>query len=322
MLNRYIKYGWTKRRICAKWGISVKSFSSNPMPAVFVSKRFQFNAITPQERQSVVTYALQHTELRHREMAYRMIDENVAFLSPATVYRTLSACNLVAFNIIRKGYNAWNPHTQPTAADQLWQADLTYLRYRSRDFYLLLFLDIFSRFIVYWRLCTQMTGSTVADAFDDALQETGLHPGLQTDSGSPFISHEFHYVIAKAGIDHRFIHPHCPNENAEIERVNRTIKEGIDPVDAKSFEHLNELVKERIDFYNYKRYHSKIGFITPHTKYRGNPENIFTERKQKIERAKQNRIQFNLKNRFNMVKSIQNQPVSVSEFSPVISANG
>jgi transposase InsO family protein len=105
-----------------------------------------------------------------------MIDEDVAFLSPATVYRILSACNLVALNDIRKKYNAWNPHTQPTIADKLWQSDLTYLRYRGRDFYLLLFLDVFSRFIVYWRLCTQMTGSTVADAFYDALQETRLHP--------------------------------------------------------------------------------------------------------------------------------------------------
>jgi transposase InsO family protein len=167
-----------------------------------------------------------------------------------------------------------------------------------------------------------MTGSTVADAFNDALQETGLHPELQTDNGSPFVSHEFHSVIAKAGIDHRFIHPHCPNENAEIERVNRTIKEGIDPVDAESFEHLHELVKERIDFYNHKRYHSRIGFIAPYTKYRGNPENIFEERKQKLERAKQERIQFNLKNMVMIEKPVTNQHVSVSEFSPLISVNG
>jgi hypothetical protein len=104
--------------------------------------------------------------------------------------------------------------------------------------------------------------------------------------------------------------------------VNRTIKEGIDPVDAESFEHLYELVKERIDFYNNKRYHSGIGFITPHTKYRDNPEKIFEERKQKLERAKQNRIQFNLKNLVRMEKPAQNQHDSVSEFSPLISVNG
>jgi putative transposase len=322
MINRYVQYGWTKRQICAYWGISSKSFGHNAMPSGLAFRRFQFNAITPLERQAVVQYALSHTELRHREMAFRMIDENVAFLSPTTVYRILSASNLIALNTILKKHGDWFAHTQPTSPDQLWQADLTYLRYMCRDFYLLLFLDVFSRFIVYWRLCLQMTGSTVADALLEALQNTGLHPELQTDSGSPFVSHEFHGVIAKAGIDHRFIHPHCPNENAEIERVNRTIKEGIDPVDAESFEHLHELVKERIDYYNYKRYHSGIGFITPYTKYRGNPEKIFTERREKIEQARLNRIRFNLEKRSSMVKSIQNQSVHVSEFSPMISVNG
>lgn len=270
----------------------------------------------------MISYALKHTELRHREMAFRMIDEDVAFLSPSSVYRILSSCNLMALNVIRKMPGSWNPHTQPTSPDQLWQADLTYIRYQGRDFYLLLFLDVFSRFIVYWRLCMQMTGSTVADAFYDALQKTGLRPELQTDNGSPFVSHEFHGVIAKAGIEHRFIHPHCPNENAEIERVNRTIKEGIDPVDAESFEHLHELIKEQIDFYDYKRYHSGIGFITPYTKYRGNPEKIFNERKRKIARAKQNRIQFNWNNNFNMKKMIKNQSVYFSKFSPFILKNG
>lgn len=322
MINRYTQYGWTKREICAKWGISSKSFGHHAMPSSLAFRRFQFNAITPSERQAVVQYALSHTELRHREMAFRMIDENVACLSPTTVYRILSASDLIALNTIFKKHGDWLAHTRPTSPDQLWQADLTYLRYLCRDYYLLLFLDVFSRFIVYWRLCMQMTGSTVADAFLEALQKTGLHPQLQTDSGSPFISHEFHGVIAKAGIDHHFIHPHCPNENAEIERVNRTIKEGIDPADAESFEHLHELVKERIDYYNYNRYHSGIGFITPYTKYRGNPEIIFVKRKNKLEQAKQNRIQFNMKNTFMMKKLVQNQKSSVSELSPLISVNG
>jgi len=111
---------------------------------------------------------------------------------------------------------------------------------------------------------------------DDALQKTGQHPELQTDNGSPFVSHEFHGVIVKAGIDHRFIHPHCPNENAKIERINS------DPSRRKSFEDLYELVKARIGFYNYKRYHSGIEFITPYTQYRGNPEKNFNERNKNL----------------------------------------
>jgi hypothetical protein len=73
MLNRYIQYGWTRRRICAKWGISPKSFGSYPLSPGSVLKYFQVNDITTWERQVVISYALQHTELRHREMAFRMM---------------------------------------------------------------------------------------------------------------------------------------------------------------------------------------------------------------------------------------------------------
>ena len=140
----------------------------------------------------------------------------------------------------------------------------------------------------------QMTGETVKDAFIDAMNETGQSPILQTDNGSCYISYEFQSLLSQANIEHHFIHPHCPNENAEIERVNRTLKEDLDLTDIESFEHLYQIVKERIYYYSYIRYHSAIGFIPPYVKYRGNPEKIFQERKIKLEQAKANRIKQNL----------------------------
>jgi len=56
---------------------------------------------------------------------------------------------------------------------------------------------------------------------------------------------------------------------------------------------LHELIKEQIDYYNYCRYHSAIGFITPHSKYRGKADKIFADRKQKLKRAKQQRLKRN-----------------------------
>lgn len=271
MLNRYHRYGLTKHRICRIWGISVKSFYTNtvaPLETGSILHRIQLNRITPEEYDAVFLYALAHTELRHREMAYRMIDDNVAFMSPTSVYRILRVCNLISNNSLKKNHPVWNPHQTPKEPDELWQADLTYIRYRYRYYYLLVFLDVFSRFIVYFQLLIQMTGSTISDAFKEALEKTGQHPALQTDNDSSFISHEFRSVITHAQIEHHFIHPGCPNENAEIERVNRTIKEGIDPVDAGSLQELQIFIKERIEYYNFKRYHSGIGFITPYIKYR------------------------------------------------------
>ena len=61
-------------------------------------------------------------------------------------------------------------------------------------------------------------------------------------------------------IEHRLIHPRCPNENAEIEK-----------------------------------YHKSIGYITPYAKYTGKAEKIFSERQKKLKRAKNRRIKENYK---------------------------
>ena len=48
-----------------------------------------------EEKQAVLAYAHKHPTLRHRELAWRMVDEDVAYLSPSTVYRVLKEANLV-----------------------------------------------------------------------------------------------------------------------------------------------------------------------------------------------------------------------------------
>ena len=275
--------------------MSIKTFYAikQHVPSSGAIRRIQLNAITPDEKEAVRKFALSHTELRHREMAFRMIDEDIAYLSPSSVYRILRYYNLIPIRKRNLQQSPWNSHQMPGKADEIWQSDLTHIRYKHKSFYLLLFLDVYSRYIVYWRLCTQMTGETVKDAFIDAMHETGQSPILQTDNGSCYISYEFQNLLSRENIEHHFIHPHCPNENAEIERVNRTLKEDLDLTDVESFEHLNQIVKERINYYNNIRYHSAIGFIPPYTKYRGNPEKIFEERKVKLNRAKTDRIKHN-----------------------------
>jgi putative transposase len=295
MMDRYTDYGWSKKAICRKWNMSIKTFYSIQHTSIPVGEtgRKRLNEITSEEKEAVRKYALSHIGLRHREMSARMIDEDVAYLSKTSVYRILRKWNLIPIRTFKRLDKYWYPHQSPVKADQVWQSDVTHIRYQNRSYYLLIFLDVYSRFIVHWRLCTQMTGNTVKDSFLEAIRASGQRPILQTDNGSCYISHEFKTMLSQAQIEHYYIHPHCPNENAEIERVNRTIKEDLDLSSVQSFEHLNQIVKERIYNYNYVRYHSAIGFITPYTKYRGNPEKIFEERNRKLEKAKQERIKRN-----------------------------
>ena len=126
MLKRYRQYNWTKKAICQKWGISSQRFNAQGKDRDLDLKKdqvVQLTRITEKEKQTVLNYALAHTEYNHREMSYRMIDENVAYMSSSSVYRILRENNLV----FRKGKRAkpdkWDPHERLKNPDELWQTD-------------------------------------------------------------------------------------------------------------------------------------------------------------------------------------------------------
>ncbi len=297
MMKRYCQYGWSKGAICRKWGLSMHRFHG--LDAFPAEKRnnhgVQVTAITEPEKQRVIDYALSHTELNHREMSYRMIDEDVAFMSPSSVYRILRENNLLNRRESRDKSNQWSPHEGVNAPDDVWQTDLLCILYRGRYYYCLSYVDVFSRFVVYQELCLSMTGDTIGEATRRAFEQTGKTPNaIQSDNGSCYISSEYRTLLSRAQVEHRRIHPHCPNENAEIERYHRTLRELVDPDDANDFQELGELVKERIDYYNYTRYHSAIGYVTPNAKYTGKAEKIIADRKNKLEKARKKRIEENI----------------------------
>ncbi len=308
MLERYAQYGWSKESICRKWGISLNSFYSfNPAPKGKAgSLKIQINKITDEEKTKVISYALSHTDLNHREMAYRMIDENIVFMSPSSVYRILRENNLLVRRQPRPKREYWDTHARLTGPDKVWQTDLMVVRYKNRDYYLLSYMDVFSRCIVYYKLCSSMTGDTVKEATLEAFAVTNKKPEvIQSDNGSCFISSEYKRCFVNSPMEHRFIHPHCPNENAEIERYHRTLRELIDPYDARDFNHLCELVKEQIEYYNHKRYHSGIGFVPPWLKYTGKADSLIKSRKQKIQIAKQKRMKQNWTNYQSAIQTIK-----------------
>ena len=75
------------------------------------------------EKRAVLAYARKRPELRHRELAWRMIDEDVAFLSPSTVYRILKGADLVCPWRRRAKRKKAGPE-RATRPDQRWSTDL------------------------------------------------------------------------------------------------------------------------------------------------------------------------------------------------------
>src|SRR5262249_32236409 len=95
--------GGAARRTLGAWGIPGRTSSRWPKeeawararPDVPVKPVQPYEALA-EERAAVLAYARRHPELRHRELAWRMVDEDVACLSPSTVYRILKEGNLVS----------------------------------------------------------------------------------------------------------------------------------------------------------------------------------------------------------------------------------
>lgn len=298
MLNRYKKYNWSKKDICRKWDISPQRFYSI---AILNNredereKKINPNKITEKEKQTVIDYALSHTQYNHRELSYRMIDEDVAYMSSSSVYRILRDNNLMFMKGKLSRADKWDPHEKLSKPDEVWQTDLMNISYKGRDYYFFSYIDVFSRYTTYYELLASMTGDTIKNATEEAFIKTGKKPkSIQSDNGSCYISQEYKSCISKFRIESRYIHPHCPNENAEIERYHRTLRELLEPNDAENFDALHKLIKEQVYYYNHERYHSAIAFITPYDKYTGKAEMIFSERTKKLQRAKEKRLKENL----------------------------
>ena len=182
-----------------------------------------WNRIPDQIRGKVVKLALKETELSPRELAVRFTDTEKYFVSEASVYRVLKAHDLItspAFIVI-KAASEFKDKT--TAINQLWQTDFTYLKVIGWGwFYLSTILDDYSRYIIAWKLCTNMKTEDVTDTLELALQASGcdqvhvahkprlLSPshGLQAnhcravDNGSSYVSGELAEWLDDKGMDH------------------------------------------------------------------------------------------------------------------------
>lgn len=267
--------------------IKVKRRVSNP------------NKINKEEKEKIINYALEHPNYYHREMTYRMIDENVVFVSCSTSYRVLKEAGLIKENQIKRKFTWGHRYSnQASEPDELWQVDITYLMYKNKDVYQLSFIDVYSRFVVLSITLNDMSSNTVSKVFEKYIEinigNLKRLPTLQTDNGSCFIGNEFKMVLEKYKFNHNRIHTSTPTENIIIERWHRTFKEILYELkEPGNFEELIFLTEKACYYYNYERYHKSLNYVTPYTFYRGNPDKIFSERKIKLELNRQKRISMN-----------------------------
>lgn len=245
-----------------------------------------WNRIPDVVRRKVVKLALQETELSPRELAVTFTDQEGYFVSEASAYRILKAHDLItspAFIVIKAAKEFTD---KTTAINQLWQTDFTYLKVLGWGwFYLSTILDDYSRYIISWKLCTNMRTQDVKDTLDLALEASGcdqvhvVHkPRLLSDNGSSYVSGELAEWLQDKDIKHSRGAPYHPQTQGKIERWHQTLKNRILLENYFLPGDLEAQIEAFVDHYNHQRYHESLSNVTPADVYFGRDKAILKQR--------------------------------------------
>ena len=162
-----------------------------------------------------------------------------------------------------------------SAPDQLWVADITYIRLVQEFVYLAVVVDGFSQRAVGWALDrTLQTRLTVA-ALEMALAQRRPAPGLvhHSDRGIQYAAAEYADLLARHGMTASMSRPGNPYDNAQCESFIKTLKqEEIYCQRYRDLEDLRTHLREFIeDYYNRCRLHSALGYRSPFEFEAGEP---------------------------------------------------
>jgi transposase InsO family protein len=151
--------------------------------------------------------------------------------------------------------------------DQLWVADITYIRLQSEFVYLLVILDGYSRKVVGWKLDRTLASRLAIDALRQAIELRCPLPGLvhHSDRGIQYASADYVALLKQRGIVPSMSRPANPCDNASCESFIKTLKrEEIYANEYRDLDHLRDHIEEFIErYYNQQRLHSALGYLTP-----------------------------------------------------------
>jgi putative transposase len=154
-----------------------------------------------------------------------------------------------------------------TGINQLWVADITYIRLEVEFVYLAVLLDAFSRRCIGWALQCSLETALVLEALRMALRQRRPQPGLvhHSDRGVQYASGDYTDLLKKHGIDISMSRRGNVYDNARAESFIKTLK--YEEVYCTEYRHLEEAKASMKQFlekiYNQKRLHSALGYRPP-----------------------------------------------------------
>ena len=228
--------------------------------------------------------AIQKIALANRCYGYRRVTAELqhqgTIVNHKRVLRLMRADNLLAVRKRRFVFTTDSSHTYAiypnlaarlnvTGINQLWVADITYVRLRETFLYLAIVLDAFSRRVVGWELGEDLRAELALRALDRALADRQIETGIvhHSDRGVQYCCSAYVEKLQTHGFAISMSRTGNPYDNAKAESFMKTLKteevylrQYRDQEDARAS--IQRFIEE---VYNRKRLHSSLGYLSPDT---------------------------------------------------------
>jgi len=238
----------------------------------------------PGAEQTPLRDLVQRLALANRRYGYRRITELVRRegwpVNRKRIARLMREDNLLALRKpvfrpattdSRHSWRIWPNlarHLSPTGVNQLWVADITYVRLAEAFVYLAVILDAFSRKVVGWAMAGHLQASLALEALEMALQSRPVIPGAlvhHSDRGVQYACADYIERLTQAGIQPSMSRIACPYDNAMAESFMKTLK--AEEVDGSAYRDLVDASLRIGQFietiYNRQRLHSALRYHSP-----------------------------------------------------------
>lgn len=147
--------------------------------------------------------------------------------------------------------------------NQVWAADITYIRMNKGFMYLMAIIDLFSRYVIAWELSNTLDSSFCKEALSRAMR-TGMPNIFNSDQGVQFTDKEFTKILLNNSVRISMDSTGRATDNVFVERLWRSLK--YEDIYIKGYESVQDLLKglaAYFDFFNNERPHQSLGYKTP-----------------------------------------------------------
>jgi len=251
------RFGVGSSTIC-KWVKKAEKLGYYPIPTLSARPKHHPKELGEEKIHAIVKKRLEHN--RCSEVVHQSLLKEGVKISLSSVKRTLARRGLLKK---RSPWKRFHPHVDrpyPLKAGDLVQIDTIHLMTGEKTrIYVFVLLDVYSRW-VYAKAYEKMNSAQTVEFVSEAQKEADFRFNmLQSDHGPEFGK----WFVERIKKSHRYTRIGKPNDNAHIERFNRTIQEECLDKFPRIVSVLNKEISKYLKYYNYERLHMGISFLSP-----------------------------------------------------------